>query len=115
MTPTFPIRSLVDVPADRRRGGDVRVLLSPRSVGSTSGFMGTATLAAGERIAEHYHPYSEEFVLVTEGEISAELDLRFLTSSAAAPHGHGSASASRTDRKRKTVCTPDRPSHDKSR
>lgn len=68
------IRSLEDVPPDRRRGGEVRVLLSPRSVGSTSGFMGTATLAPGERIAEHLHPYSEEFVCVIAGAISAELD-----------------------------------------
>ena len=56
------IRSLDDVAPDRRRGGEVRVLLSPSTVGSTSGFMGTATLAPGERIAEHYHPYSEEFL-----------------------------------------------------
>jgi putative monooxygenase len=68
------IRSLDHVPPDRRRGGEVRVLLSPRTVGSTSGFMGTATLAAGERIAEHLHPYSEEFLLVVAGAITAELD-----------------------------------------
>jgi putative monooxygenase len=69
-----PIRSLEDVPADRRRGGEVRLLLSPKSAGSTSGFMGMATLAPGERIAEHYHPYSEEFLCVVAGEITAELD-----------------------------------------
>lgn len=69
-----PIRSLEDVPADRRRGGAVRLLLSPRSVGSTSGFMGMATLAPGERIAEHYHPYSEEFLCIVAGEITAELN-----------------------------------------
>lgn len=74
MTQTFQIRSLDTVPADRRRGGEVRVLLSPKTAGSTSGFMGTATLAPGERIAEHYHPYSEEFLHVTAGEIVAQLD-----------------------------------------
>jgi putative monooxygenase len=74
VTTTSLIRSLDDVPADRRRGGEVRVLLSPRSAGSTSGFMGMATLAPGERIAEHYHPYSEEFLCVVAGEISVELD-----------------------------------------
>jgi putative monooxygenase len=67
-------RALDDVPADRRRGGDVRALLSPRTVGSTSGFMGVATLAPGERISEHLHPYSEEFLYVTAGTITAELD-----------------------------------------
>jgi putative monooxygenase len=69
-----PIRSLDDVPADLRRGGAIRVLLSPRTVGSTSGFMGMVTLAPGERIAEHYHPYSEEFLCIVAGEITADLD-----------------------------------------
>jgi putative monooxygenase len=77
MTPStagFELRALDDVPADRRRGGDVRALLTPRTVGSTSGFMGVATLAPGERISEHLHPYSEEFLYVTTGTIMAELD-----------------------------------------
>jgi putative monooxygenase len=68
------IRSLDDVPSDTRRGGDVRTLLSPKSVGSTSGFMGAATLAPGDRISEHYHPYSEEFVYVVAGQLDAQLD-----------------------------------------
>ncbi|MFY1615255.1 cupin domain-containing protein [Micromonospora sp. WMMD736] len=63
-----------DVPADRRRGGELRVLLGPRTVGSTSGFLGVATLAPGERIAEHYHPYSEEFLYVSRGTITVDLD-----------------------------------------
>jgi putative monooxygenase len=74
MAPVSPVRSLKDLSADRRRGAEVRVLLSPGTVGSTSGFMGMATLAPGERIAEHYHPYSEEFLCVVEGEITVELD-----------------------------------------
>ena len=40
------IRSVDDAPADNRRGGDVRTLLSPKSVGSTSGFGGVATIGA---------------------------------------------------------------------
>jgi putative monooxygenase len=71
---SVPVRSLDDVPPDRRRGGEVRTLLSPQTVGATSGFLGVATLAPGERIAEHYHPYSEEFLYVTAGAIVAELD-----------------------------------------
>jgi putative monooxygenase len=63
-----------DVPPDRRRGGEVRVLLSPRSVGSTSGFMGVVTLQAGEQIAEHYHPYSEEFLCLVRGCLTVDLD-----------------------------------------
>lgn len=72
--PDFPILDAADVAADIRRGGDIRILLSPRSVGATSGFTGVATIASGERIAEHYHPYSEEFLYVVSGEIRAELD-----------------------------------------
>lgn len=68
------IRSVAEVPADTRRGGDVRTLLSPKSVGSTSGFMGVASIAPGDKISEHYHPYSEEFIYVVQGQIIARLD-----------------------------------------
>lgn len=71
---TYGRVALADVPADRRRGAEVRTLLSPRTVDSTSGFMGVATLAPGEKVAEHYHPYSEEFLLVVRGAITADLD-----------------------------------------
>lgn len=68
------IRLMDDMPADTRRGGDVRTLLSPKTAGSTSGFMGVATIAPGERISEHYHPYSEEFIFVISGGLDAQLD-----------------------------------------
>jgi putative monooxygenase len=68
------IRKVEETPADTRRGGDVRTLLSPKSVGSTSGFMGVATIAGGDWISEHYHPYSEEFIYVVRGTITARLD-----------------------------------------
>jgi putative monooxygenase len=68
------IRLVDDMPADTRRGGDVRTLLSPKTAGSTSGFMGVATIAPGERISEHYHPYSEEFIFVVSGGLDAQLD-----------------------------------------
>jgi putative monooxygenase len=67
-------RSIDETPADKRRGGDVRTLLSPKTVGSTSGFMGVATIGAGDKISEHYHPYSEEFIYVVRGNITARLD-----------------------------------------
>ena len=77
MTDTTTARvSVHDVTADRRRGGELRVLLGPKTVGSTSGFMGVATLAPGERIAEHYHPYSEEFLYIARGAITVDLDDR---------------------------------------
>jgi putative monooxygenase len=63
-----------EVPPDRRRGGEIRTLLSPRGAGSVSGFLGVARLEPGERIAEHYHPYSEEFLYLVEGELTVDLD-----------------------------------------
>lgn len=63
-----------EISPDRRRGGEIRTLLSPRNAGSVSGFSGVALLRPGERIAEHYHPYSEEFLYVVEGDVMADLD-----------------------------------------
>jgi putative monooxygenase len=68
------VRAVDETDADTRRGGDVRTLLSPKTVGSTSGFMGVATLQAGDKISEHYHPYSEEFIYLATGKITAQLD-----------------------------------------
>ncbi len=66
--------SFDDVPADRRRGGEIRTLLSPKTVQSTSGFMGVVRLAPGEQVAEHYHPYSEEFLCLVTGSLTVDLD-----------------------------------------
>jgi putative monooxygenase len=63
-----------DVAAKRQRGGDLRVLLSPNTVGSTSGLMGVLTLEPGEYASEHYHPYSEEFLYVVRGSLIARID-----------------------------------------
>ena len=68
------IRTVSEMHSDTRRGGDLRVLLSPKTVGSTSGFMGYATIAPGDKISEHYHPYSEEFCYVVKGTMTARLD-----------------------------------------
>ncbi|MDH6117688.1 cupin domain-containing protein [Kitasatospora sp. GAS204B] len=71
-----PVRivHLDETQPNRRRGGDLRALLTPTSVGATSGFMGLAIVQPGERIGEHYHPYSEEFVFVVSGELEVDLD-----------------------------------------
>jgi putative monooxygenase len=74
MSGTPQVIAIEDVTADRRRGGEIRTLLSPKSVGSTSGFMGVAILRPGERIAEHYHPYSEEFLCLVRGTLTVDLD-----------------------------------------
>ncbi|CAM5537972.1 MULTISPECIES: cupin domain-containing protein [Streptomyces] len=65
---------LNEIEPNRKRGGDIRTLLTPVTVGSTSGFMGLAIMRPGERISEHYHPYSEEFVYVVEGRLEVDLD-----------------------------------------
>lgn len=66
--------SVGDAAPNRRRGGDIRVLLSPKTVGSTSGFMGVLTLEPGEYVSEHYHPYSEEFLYVVRGSLVMRVD-----------------------------------------
>ncbi len=71
-----------DTDADTRRGGDVRTLLSPKSVGSKSGFMGVATIPPGEGISEHFHPYSEEFLFCVRGTITVDLNDEPMTVSA---------------------------------
>jgi putative monooxygenase len=63
-----------EVASNRRRGGDIRVLLSPKTVESTSGFMGVLRLQPGERVNEHYHPYSEEFMYMVRGSVVARID-----------------------------------------
>jgi mannose-6-phosphate isomerase-like protein (cupin superfamily) len=73
-TPSYRIVSIDEVPANRRRGGEIRTLLSPGTVDSTSGFMGLAILQPGERIGEHYHPYSEEFLFLVRGALTVDLD-----------------------------------------
>ncbi|MXM66379.1 cupin domain-containing protein [Streptomyces sp. HUCO-GS316] len=63
-----------DVESNRRRGGDLRTLLSPATAQATAGFMGVLTLQPGEVVTEHYHPYSEEFLYLISGELLAKID-----------------------------------------
>lgn len=75
MTKHHPaIVDLAGTEPNRRRGGDLRAMLTPTTVGATSGFMGMALVQPGDRIGEHYHPYSEEFVYVVAGALEVDLD-----------------------------------------
>ncbi|MEU6846128.1 cupin domain-containing protein [Streptomyces sp. NPDC046716] len=65
-----------EVEANTKRGGDMRVTLSPKTVGCGSGFGGVMTMEAGDWVTEHYHPYSEEFLHVVEGTLEMTLDGR---------------------------------------
>ena len=51
-----------DITPGRARGGELRIVLGPGTVGSRSGYMGTGILQPGERVVEHFHTYSEEFL-----------------------------------------------------
>jgi putative monooxygenase len=66
--------SIDDVPANRRRGGDIRTILSPATVGATAGFLGTLLLEPGEVVTEHWHPYSEEFLFCVRGDVLLRLN-----------------------------------------
>ncbi len=66
--------SIHDVPANRRRGGDIRTILSPATVGATSGFLGTLRLEPLEVVTEHWHPYSEEFLFCVQGTVTLRLN-----------------------------------------
>ncbi|HEX9337179.1 MAG TPA: cupin domain-containing protein [Pseudonocardiaceae bacterium] len=74
MTTTHKTVARGDIEPNRRRGAEIRVLLGPATVGCTSGFMGVAVVEPGECIAEHYHPYSEEFLYVISGTLTVDLD-----------------------------------------
>ena len=63
-----------DVEPNRKRGGDLRAMLTSKTVGATSGFMGVAFLEPGEYVSEHYHPYSEEFLYVVRGHLVMRVD-----------------------------------------
>ncbi|CAM5403148.1 cupin domain-containing protein [Streptomyces pseudogriseolus] len=65
-----------EVEPNTKRGGDIRVTLSPRTVGCTSGFGGVMTLEPGDWVTEHYHPFSEEFLHVIDGTLEMTLDGR---------------------------------------
>ena len=68
-----PVRAR-DVAVNRRRGGDIRVLLGPATAGATAGFLGTLRLQPGEYVAEHLHPYSEEFLYVVSGTVTVRVE-----------------------------------------
>ncbi|MEO3885613.1 cupin domain-containing protein [Nonomuraea sp. B5E05] len=65
---------LAETVVNRRRGGEIRVLLSPKTTRTSSGFMGVLTLQPGEYVSEHYHPYSEEFLYVSRGTMVVRID-----------------------------------------
>ncbi|MGW3186093.1 cupin domain-containing protein [Kitasatospora sp. NPDC001119] len=85
--------AMKEAPASKRLGGTIRPLLTPTSVGAGSGFLGTMALEPGEFIAEHIHPYSDEFLFVAQGSVVLRVDgeeLALDTHEAAMVSKHGS-------------------------
>lgn len=64
----FPnIISENDVVAVTERGGRIKVLASPGTLGTTQLILGIAALGPGEEILEHVHDYGEEVIYVIKG------------------------------------------------
>ena len=63
-----------EITPNLRRGCDMRVTLSSRTCGATSGFGGTLRLRPGEFVSEHYHPHTEEFLHVISGHLELKVD-----------------------------------------
>ncbi len=63
-----------DVATIEDRGGEIHVLISPTSVGSTKMIMGTATVPVGGKVLKHAHPHSEECVYVLKGRGKIEFE-----------------------------------------
>jgi putative monooxygenase len=57
-----------------RIGGEVRILLSPKTVQATDGFLGTITISPGDYVAEQYHPYSDKFFYLVRGAAAIRVD-----------------------------------------
>lgn len=70
---TWRTGSVGDATPNTRRGGDLRMLFGP-ATGCAKGLFGQLTLRPGEIFGEHYHPYSDEAILVTRGSLWARID-----------------------------------------
>lgn len=57
-----------------RAGGQTRVLISPANAAATDAFLVDFRLPPGDRMTEHYHPYTDEHLTVVRGELTAILD-----------------------------------------
>src|SRR4051794_25364194 len=67
-------RTRADVKPITDKGGEIFVLLSPKTVQTAEMIMGIANVPVGERVIEHAHDYSEECFYVLQGEGTLFLD-----------------------------------------
>ncbi|MGG2119885.1 cupin domain-containing protein [Bacillus bombysepticus] len=54
--------------------GEIKILVSPKTVQSTELIMGIADIPVGEKIKKHVHDYGEECFYVLQGEGCVELE-----------------------------------------
>jgi putative monooxygenase len=75
MPPVSYVRvSTSEIPPSARQGGEARAVLTPRTAGTKAGFLAELRMAPGEGMVEHYHPWSDEHVIVVEGEVTLSVD-----------------------------------------
>ena len=75
MPPVSLVRvSTSDVPASVRQGGEARAVLTPRTAGTKAGFLAELLVGPGEEMTEHYHPWSDEHVIVVSGRLVLRVD-----------------------------------------
>jgi putative monooxygenase len=58
----------------RRQGGEFRFAITPATTATTGGLLGDLTLQAGEQLIEHYHPFTDEYLYIVEGELTAHIE-----------------------------------------
>ena len=63
-----------DVAPSRRQGGEARAVLTPRTAGTRAGFLAELLIGPGESMCEHYHPWSDEHVIVVEGRVTLRVE-----------------------------------------
>ncbi len=65
---------VADAEPVHRQGGQFRFVLSPRTCTTTSALMAELQIAAGSRLIEHYHPFSDENLFVVAGTLTATVE-----------------------------------------
>lgn len=61
-------------PGSRRAGGLATPVVTPAACGATDAFLVRFDLAPTETMTEHYHPYSDEHLTVTSGDLTVLLE-----------------------------------------
>jgi putative monooxygenase len=61
-------------PSKNNRGGEMHFLLTSKTVGMETAFVGTLALQPGEVHLKLYHPYSDKSIYILKGEVTFEGD-----------------------------------------